>query len=233
MPQPYSEVLNHEWAKKQNFTDVVWGDEIFEIVQLGAKRLESSWENLSSPWERLIEKAVETGFLGFGDPLMAPERLSFLIFTQEKNWPKGLTPKDKRLLRLARAVSEYTPGKDLSLSEIMSYRANPKGPNIPQASPEESLQALKRYIALFEKKIALPMWDALSKTSKQMAPKIMRACEKVYGEACGMQESREIFYGDMDRAWKAETLKISPTTYKVYGVMNDYIMLEAGGSDPK
>jgi hypothetical protein len=228
MPQPYSETLNPEWSKKQDFTDVVWGDEIFEVVKVGAQRLEASWENLASSWERLIDKSVQRGFLGFGEPLVQPEWLRHMIFEHEKLWPPGLTKKEKLLLRLAQAVSRYFPGEDLSLSDVLSLRSVAGKKLVAPQNSDLTLQAMQSYARIFEQKVALPMWEAFSAESKRAAPKIMQACKKVYGETCGMQEAREMFYGDMDRAWKIKTLKISHVTYKVYGLLNDYIMLEAG-----
>lgn len=227
MSQPYSKFLNSEWAQKQDFTDVVWGDEIFEVVKLGAQRLESSWIQKASNWERLIPKAVKRGFLGFGEPVVRPEWLRLLIFLQEKNLPSGLTSKEKLILKLVQAVSRYFP-KDESLSETLSFRSSPKSHELSPEDPAKSLQALKRFILLYEQEVVNGMWDAFSEESKRAAPKIMKACAKVYGEPCGLQEAREIFYGDMDRAWKIKTLKMSHITYKVYGLLNDYIMLEAG-----
>jgi hypothetical protein len=228
VPLPYSKSLDNEWARKQNFTNVVWGDEIFEVVKLGAQRLEASWEGAAHNWERLIPKAVKRGFLGWGEPIVRPEWLRHMLFVQEKYWPKGLSPKEKLILRLAVEISRYFPGKDMSFSEILDARANPKAGIIPSGTPEQNLQALKSFALLYEKEVLNVMWDAYSAESKHAAPKIMKACEKVYGEACELQEAREIFYGDMDRAWKIKTLKFSYVTYKVYGLMVDYINLVAG-----
>ncbi len=227
MYKPYSKVLDREWAKTQNFSAVVWGDAVYEIVQLGAKRLEDSWKIATEPWERILHKSVETGFLGFGQNLVNPKALEQALFSREKHWPVGLTEKEKIILRLAKEVSAYHPSPDYTLSEILGLRSDPKAQRVSPESPELILKALKNFAGTFNLKVAHRMWKSYSDTSKHVAPKIMRACEQVYGESCGLEESRGMFYGDMDRGWKAETLKISNVTYRVYGVFLEYLELEA------
>lgn len=214
MPQPYSETLNAEWAKKQNYSDVFWGDAIFEITKIGANRLENSWVNLAKPWDRLFDKAVQTGFMGWGAPIVDRRWLSYTFFGTEKYWPKGLTKKEKSLLRLAKAVSAYHP-RDKGGWTVSQ--------GIEGAEPEEAtLAAMKSYAEKFEAVIASPMWTVFDDIGDGMAPLIMNACGEVYSEPCTTEESRGMFYGDLQRAWKFETLKWSHITYKVFGLFVDY-----------
>lgn len=228
MPQPYSETLDAEWAKTQNYTDVFWGDKIFDVTQLGAKKLEASWEKIANPWNTLIDKSVQTGFLGWGAPIVDRRWLSFKLFGLEKFWPKGLTKKERLLLRLAKAVSFYYP---LFEQGVITDRKWGLTQDPEKTEPEEAtLAAMKSYAAKFEAKIAGPMWTSFDKISDEMAPLVSEACREVYAEPCDFQEARGMFQGDLDRAWKIETLGVSHITYKVYGLFNDYIMLSSGAS---
>lgn len=220
MPQPYSETLNAEWAKNQNFSDVFWGDAIFDITKIGAQKIETSWESLTKPWSKIIDKSVQTGFMGWGAPIVDRRWLSFVLFGVEKNWPKGLTKKEKALLRLAKAISRYntTEQKGWTVAEGLE--------NIE--SEEATLAAMKSFAAKFEAGIASPMWTSFDEISDEMAPLIMRACGEVYSEPCTLSESRGMFQGDLDRAWKFETLKWSHITYKVYGLFIDYTTAAIG-----
>ncbi len=231
MPRPYSETLDVAWEAKQDFTDVLRDDAIYKITELGSKRLEVAWVDISKSWNKLIAKSVETGFMGWGAPIVDRRWLTYTLFDHERNWPKGLTTKERLLLRLAIAVSFYYP---LAAQGVYTDRKWGITQDPENTEPEEAtLAALKSYAAKFEKSIAEPMWAAFDKVSDDMAPLVSEACKEVYAEPCSFAEARGMFQGDLDRGWKLESLPFSSNSYKVYGLFNDYIMLASGASTKK
>ena len=217
MAQPYSKTLDSEWTKAQDFTDVVWGDAIFEASLVGAKKLEEAWKDLASSWPKVLGKAVQTGFFGWGKPLVSLPWLHFKFFGHKKHWPQGLTPKELQILELSRRATHYHP----------TFAENLKR-NTPDPTPEPesaTLEAFQSLASKFEDHLTFPMWKAYDRISDDMAPLVREACKKVYKEPCSLKESRGMFQGDLSRAWKAETLKVSTVTYKVYGEFIDYIRL--------
>ena len=210
--RPFSKTLNSEWEKTQDFTDVVWGDAIFEVVQKGAKLIEAEWSKIAAPFDRVLEKSVQT-FFGWGEPITPPQVLRKFLFGLPKYWPKGLTPKERQLLKLAVAVSHYNPKYD------------PDPPQVALPPEEKVLEALRSFAAEFEEKIAFPMWKAYYRIAESLVPQIQEACGRVYTEPCSREDSLGFFLGDFARAWKVESLKVTSVTYRVFGVFDDYVEL--------
>lgn len=207
-----------QWLDQQEdhaIACVLYGDCLYDVVQEGAKLLETRWQAASRKWESLIDQAVRTGLFGWGTPLVNRRWLLQALF-YPKAWPKGLTEDEKKLLYLMIAAASY---HRLYARGVAREEVAPEG-----VEPEEqTLAALKNLAVLFRKQIAIPMWKGYQKVSKEYAKKIQPICSEKYNEPCTLSEAENIFKGDLRRGWKARTLDVDPPTYSVMGPFFRYI----------
>jgi hypothetical protein len=207
-----------QWLKEQEDHAVacaLYGDCIYDVVQEGAKNLETRWAAVSRKWEALVDKAVKTGFMGWGPPLVDRRWLIQALF-YPKLWPRGLTTEEKNLLHLMIAAASY-------------HRLYARGVTREEMEPEaveaddRTLAALKKLAELFKSQIAIPMWKEYQTVSEDYARKIQPMCNEQYDEPCTLSDAQNIFKGDLRRGWKARTLDVDPPTYRVMGPFLNYI----------
>tara|TARA_R110000824_G_scaffold36257_2_gene112841 strand:+ start:157 stop:804 length:648 start_codon:yes stop_codon:yes gene_type:complete len=190
----------------------IHGDCLFDEGQKYVKKLEEKWKLLARPWNQLLDKAVKSGFLGFGGPMVDRKWLSFVLFQPERMWPSGLSAQEIKILRLAKAASAYFPLHAQGVAPNMGSAST-----APSQVEEEAktLKSMQQYAKLVKKQVAFPMWKAYQTVSMQAGRGLRGLCESTYGEPCSIQEASAMFQGDMERGLKAKTLSASPATYEV------------------
>lgn len=207
------QVLGEKWTQNQDdrvLSCARSGDCIFQEVQKGTSELEASWKKIAPLWNTLIGKAVQGGFLGWGAPLIEPEWLEWVLF-QPALWPPGLTPEEIQLLRIAKALEEFSPSYGKGRVE--------KSGEFPV---NLRLAVLRKYAALTKKKIVLPMWGSYLEVTERAGKRIAPLCSTVYGESCDTREAENIFQGDLERGWKLKVLEASPPFYRVFPYFLDW-----------
>lgn len=211
--EPESPVIRAEDVSADHaMACVQYGDCIYEVVQQGAKDLETKWEARTRIWNDLIDRAVRTGFMGWGAPLVDRKWLNYVLFQPRSQWPKGLSKREVQMLELAQAAEGMQRQFDTKIDPFRGLRENPD-----QAEAEDrTLAALKKYAALFDKRVFTPMWKDYNGVSDDYGRKIKPLCEQRYHEPCSLQESINIFKGDIQRGLKAKTLDVKVATYHAF-----------------
>ncbi len=207
--------MGPEWERQQtnqSLACVVYGDCIFDVVEKGAKVLEKKWKRIAKPWNRLIDKAVRGRFFGLGSPTVDRRWLAWLIYQPVKRWPSQLTKEEVQILELVVAVSAYHPDYSEKVDRKSGITSDPER----LESSEDSLAAMRQYAQLVKAQIAMPMWRAYENISKDVAQDIIPLCKTVYGESCSESEAKNMFKGDLQRAWKMRTLGVGPPTYTTF-----------------
>lgn len=193
----------------------LYGDCIYDVVQEGAQALQSRWESDAKSWDSLLDEAVKSGILGWGR-LVSRDWLSAVMF-RPREWPKGLTEEEKKILRLAAGVSGFN----------RRYNQGPAPARDPDLGSKEgeaqTLEALKRYTDLFKKRVAIPMYRSYDEVSNTYGRRIQPLCEENYQERCSVQESIDIFKGDLRRGHKVKTLDVKGATYLALSRFWDWI----------
>jgi hypothetical protein len=189
---------------------VQYGDCIYDVVQEGAKSLETKWTSRTRIWEDLIDKAVRTGFMGWGAPLVDRKWLKHVLFLPRSQWPRGLTKREVQMLDLASAAAMMQRQFDTQIDPFRGLRENPD-----QAEAEDrTLAALKKYAALFDRQVFDKMWADYDQVSEDYGRKILPLCEQRYQEPCTLQDAINIFKGDLRRGMKAKTIDLKVRTYQ-------------------
>jgi len=195
----------------------LYGDCIYDVVQEGAKLLETKWKSRTSSWDSLIDKAVKTGFMGWGAPLVDRKWLSFVLFEGPRYWPSSLTADERQALKLAVAVSGFHRRYSKGV-KIDRKRGITDDPDKIEEDQERTTAALRKYAELFKSKIGIPMWKDYQSVTKMYGSKIKPLCDEKYGEPCSDAEAENIFQGDLERGLKMKTLDVDPPTYRVLPV---------------
>lgn len=189
----------------------VYGDCIYDEVQDGAKTLEGRWKKSTQKWDGLIDKAVKTGFMGWGSHLVDRKWLSWMLF-HENQWPSELTQKERNLLRLMVATTGfnrlYSQGVKVDRSKGITT-----DPERAEAH-EQTVTAMKKLAELYRREIAIPMWKQYHAVTATYGGKIQPLCDERYGESCSESDAKDIFKGDLRRGWKAKTLDVGPPMYR-------------------
>jgi hypothetical protein len=190
---------------------VLYGDCVYDVVQEGAQSLETKWKAKTRGWDGLIDKAVKTGFMGWGPPLVDRKWLSHVLFKGVRAWPTELTAEERKLLKLAVSTSAFHRLYDKGVKFDRS-RDIPTGEG---ERDDRTLAALRKYAELFKRQIALPMWKEFDQVADEYGRKIQPLCAERYGEACSKTEAVNIFKGDVYRGMAAKTLDVDPPMYRV------------------
>ena len=186
----------------------IYGDCLYDKVQEGAKALETKWAARAKIWDDLIDKAVKTGFLGWGAPLVSREWLSHMLLRVPMvQWPTGLSEEEKQLLFLAQAVTTYAK----------RYTRGIKSDPLEVGSEDEqrTLAALKQYASLIKSHIAIPMFKDYEAVSAAYGALLQPLCTEKYDEPCSLVEAVNLFKGDLRRGFKVKTLDVDPSTFRV------------------
>jgi hypothetical protein len=208
---------------------VVQGDDIFDQAQLGAKSIDMAWKAKAREWKNLMGRAVkdwvrrywsdEADVLPGAHPKLpgTPVSMTWLywvLFQGPSNWPSGLGPEEKALLKLAVASAKYAPLylQGVKIDRKWDITIDPRD----QFSDSQTARAMKKYAAIFKKEVAEPMFKAYRQEAIDKSAIIQRLCAELYKEPCGRQEAADMFFGDMERGWKAKTLDVSPAMYRVF-----------------
>lgn len=193
---------------------VMYGDCIYDVVQEGAKDLQTKWTATCRKWDSLVDKAVKTGFLGWGSPLVGRDWLTHMLLQPPRVWPRGLTKKEVAILKLSAEAAQ-----------LAKKAQNVPNPLPRTLSPEDSaktLAAMKKFAALFDKQIGQPMlddyWDVSTAYGKQIEP----LCAEKYNEPCSPSEAVDIFRGDIERGLRAKTLDVRTPMYWAFPRFLEY-----------
>jgi len=147
---------------------------------------------------------------GLGTPLVDVEWLLEVLFSPPRTWPMGLTEDEIEILKIATAVAQY-----------VSFGA--RGAQATPGSDENTLLAMKKLAALFRKNIAVPMYREYDKGVQRAGARIAPLCPDLYDESCTVEDAKGIFQGDMQRGWRASTLRVRPETQKVLPLFWDWL----------
>jgi len=193
---------------------VTFGDCIYDVVQEGAKELQAKWVGRARMWNALIDKAVKTGFLGWGTPLVNRQYLSYVLFQPRRMWPHGLSTKEQQILAFAVSAAPLSP----TYTRVDKLRGNTDVPDIDEMGVENEarlLAAVQKYARLYEKNIFNPMWDDYDEVADTYGKKIQPLCAAKYNEPCSLLEARGMFNADLANGVKAKTLDVDPSMYRL------------------
>lgn len=205
---------NAYWAEESDhaLACALYGDCVFDTVKEGAAELEKTWEGLARPFGKLLRAAAKTGVFGLG-PELDTKWLKRVLFGPVPGWPSGLSPKEKKVLLLARSTAGWLTNADLgdAVDPMRGFDAE-----FRRESEEATGDALRKFADLYVKNVANPMWDAYDQISKKYGRRLVPMCEEKYQEKCSEVEGVQMFRGDLARGWKLKTLPFSAVTHHVF-----------------
>ena len=215
--------VTREWLQTQSrdlLDAAIMGDPVFKIAEKASLQLEQKWKPLARSWSPLIDKSVKSGLFGWGGDIVDRRWLAKKLFGLPKFWPKGLTEKEKAILKVMRAMVPYHPAHEQGI--FVDSRSGITQEPERIESEEATLKAMRAYAKNYEKKVLLPMWDALDEVLENFASAAEEACNQVYKTPCDFKSAKRMLYGDLLRGWRLETLPFTTTSYRTFGAFLEY-----------
>lgn len=164
------------------------GDEIFNIVKDVSKKLNAAMKPFGSQvWPLIMRLGHEYR--------VAPNYVIANLFARESVWPSGLSPQERKQLRLLTELF-YMAGKKVRVRD--RQQGGTRGFLMPE-DPKAMGKVFKELAKASAREFQKPLLRVFARLEAQAVPAVQKACSCLYGEECSKEDAEELFEADFIR----------------------------------